>query len=79
MTIYQIQFGMYVTGAKDAYLVLYNPDVYPQSQQLIVKHIQKDSGIQTSLKTDLNTMNQAVKPSNKNIGIIVVYQHLAHR
>ena len=44
--MYQIQFGMYVTGAKDAYLVLYNPDVYPQSQQLIIKHIQRDSGIQ---------------------------------
>lgn len=44
--MYQIQFGMYVTGAKDAYLVLYNPDVYPQSQQLIIKHVQKDSGIQ---------------------------------
>ncbi len=43
--MYQIQFGMYVTGAKDAYLVLYNPDIYPQSQQLIIKHIQKDSGI----------------------------------
>ena len=44
--MYQIQFGLYVTGAKDAYLVLYNPDVYPQSQQLIIKHIQKDSEIQ---------------------------------
>ena len=44
--MYQIQFGMYVTGAKDAYLVLYNPDVYPQSQQLIIKHVQKDSGMQ---------------------------------
>ena len=44
--MYQIQFGMYVTGAKDAYLVLYNPDIYPQSQQLIIKHVQKDRGIQ---------------------------------
>lgn len=44
--MYQIQFGIYVTGAQDAYLVLYNPDVSPRIKQLIIKHIQRDSAIQ---------------------------------
>jgi len=52
--MYQIQFGIYVTGAKDAYLVLYNPDVYPQSQQLIIKHVQRDSGIQNLFEDRFN-------------------------
>ena len=44
--MYQIQFGIFVTGAQDAYLVLFNPDVYPRNKQLIIKHIQRNSGIQ---------------------------------
>ena len=44
--MYQIQFGLFVTGAKDAYLVLYNPDVYNAEYQLLIKHIEKDGRIQ---------------------------------
>ncbi len=43
--MYQIQFGMFVTGAKDAYLVLYNPDLFPYDKELIVKHIHRDGEI----------------------------------
>lgn len=44
--MYQIQFGLFVTGAKDAYLVLYNPDLYDTKSQLLIKHVEKDSKIQ---------------------------------
>ena len=44
--MYQIQFGLFVTGAEDAYLVLYNPDVYNAEHQLLIKHVEKDEKIQ---------------------------------
>ena len=44
--MYQIQFGLFVTGAKDAYLVLYNPDLSDVESQLLIKHIEKDLKIQ---------------------------------
>ena len=44
--MYQIQFGLFVTGAKDAYLVLYNPDLYDTKSQLLIKHVEKDEKIQ---------------------------------
>lgn len=44
--MYQIQFGLFVTGAKDAYLVLYNPDLYDTRKQLLIKHVEKDDKIQ---------------------------------
>lgn len=44
--MYQIQFGLFVTGAKDAYLVLYNPDLYDTKSQLLIRHINKDKTIQ---------------------------------
>ncbi len=43
--MFQIQFGLFVTGAEDAYLVLYNPDL-SQGKQLLIKHIDKDPGMQ---------------------------------
>lgn len=43
--MYQIQFGMFVTGAKDAYLVLFNPDLGSPDKRLLIKHIQKDNSI----------------------------------
>lgn len=48
--IYQIQFGMFVTGAKDAFLVLYNPDISTPNLQLLIKHIEKDAEIQRLFK-----------------------------
>ena len=48
--IYQIQFGMFVTGAKDAFLVLYNPDISTPSLQLLIKHVEKDAEIQKLFK-----------------------------
>ena len=44
--MYQIQFGMFVTGAEDAFLILYNPDIYNKEDQLLYKYIQKDILIQ---------------------------------
>lgn len=44
--MYQIQFGLFVTGAEDAYLVLYNPDIYDTKSQLLSRHIEKDDKIQ---------------------------------
>lgn len=48
--IYQIQFGMFVTGAEDAYLVLYNPDIYDKDEQLLYRHMKKDNSIQQLFK-----------------------------
>ncbi|MBQ9016667.1 AAA family ATPase, partial [Candidatus Saccharibacteria bacterium] len=44
--MYQIQFGLFVTGAKDAYLVLYNPDIARVKDKLLVRHVEKDNVIQ---------------------------------
>lgn len=44
--MYQIQFGMFVTGASDAYLVLYNPDLEDCDKRLLIKHIYRDNYIQ---------------------------------
>lgn len=49
--MYQIQFGMFVTGAKNAYLVLYNPDISTPSLQLLTKRIDKDPEIQDLFKS----------------------------
>ena len=44
--MYQIQYGMFVTGARDAYLVLFNPDIDQKEDQLLVQYIHRDKEIQ---------------------------------
>lgn len=43
--MYQIQFNMFITGASDAYLILYNPDMPDKSQRLFIHKILPDEEI----------------------------------
>ena len=43
--MYQAQFGLFVTGATHAYVVFYNPDIYPAYKQMIVKKVGRDEVI----------------------------------
>lgn len=44
--MYQIQYEMFITGAEDAYLILYNPDIEKEEDRLLYIHILNDSAIQ---------------------------------
>lgn len=57
--MYQIQFGLFVTGVKDAYLILYNPDLPDTNSQLLIKHIEKDKKSKRFLRVDLRNMKKA--------------------
>lgn len=64
--MYQIQFGLFVTGAKDAYLVLYNPDLYDTKSQLLIKHVKKDKKIQEVFKNRFEEYEKGEEDLTKN-------------
>ena len=64
--MYQIQFGLFVTGAKDAYLILYNPDLPDANSQLLIKHIEKDKKIQEVFKSRFKEYEKGEKYLTEN-------------
>ena len=57
---FQIQFELFVTGADDAYLILYNPDIENENDRLLYKCIHKDSDIQNLFFEKFNAYNSKV-------------------
>ena len=64
--MYQIQFGLFVTGAKDAYLILYNPDLSDTKSQLLIKHIEKDKKIQEIFESRFEEYEKGEEDLTKN-------------
>lgn len=64
--MYQIQFGLFVTGAKDAYLILYNPDLPDTKSQLLIKHIEKDKKIQEVFESRFKEYEKGEKYLTEN-------------
>ena len=64
--MYQIQFGLFVTGAKDAYLILYNPDLPDANSLFLIKHIEKDKKIQEVFKSRFKEYEKGEKYLTEN-------------
>ena len=57
--MYQAQFGLFVTGATHAYVVFYNPDIYPAYKQMIVKKVGRDEDIINLFKKRFNERSRS--------------------
>ena len=65
--LYQIQFGMFVSGARDAYLILYNPDMEEKDLQLCIKHVDRDEYIQKLFKYRFEKDDEKIECMNTAI------------